>query len=135
MRISKIKISKIVILSALLGLSFCALAAEKETIKLQNQSGKSAAEGYYLVQDKTWGMPGCVAYLGNKEIKPGESTSFDIKKECKWGGVRFKIFKMANKEFIGELAQSYRDGEVTMEVSAKCKNNECSFKDLNPQQQ
>ncbi len=127
------KICKIMMLSALIALPLSALSAENQTLTLKNQSDSS--KGYYLVQDKTLGEPGCVNYLGNKEIKPGESTSFEIKKDCKWGVVIFKIFSLANKEYIGDLGQAYRDGKVIINISSKCKNNDCTFKDLNPQQQ
>ncbi len=133
MHLSKIIISKAIILTALLALPFCAFSAETQTIKIQNQSSK--ADGYYLEQDKTWSESNCLTYSGNKKINPGESSSFDIKKGCKWGVVVFKIFKVADNQFIGKLGQAYHNGEVTMEISSKCKNNECIFKDLNPQQQ
>ena len=54
------KICKIMMLSALIALPLSALSAENQTLTLKNQSQTDSSKGYYLVQDKTLGEPGCV---------------------------------------------------------------------------
>lgn len=101
---------------------------------LNNLTKPESPESYYLVKDTVWGEKECVVDSGEKKIKPGESTLLKIKKECKWGGVRYKIFKASNDQNMGYLGHSFREGSFSIDITAPCKGSDCNFYDLNPNQ-
>ncbi|MGD9764145.1 MAG: hypothetical protein AB7V27_10560 [Candidatus Binatia bacterium] len=106
--------------------------ADHSTHKLTNNS--KPPEAYYLVKDRIISQADCIVYRGNDRINPGESASFDIKESCKWGVVVYRVFDASNNLEKGTVAQSYRDGETTIEVKSHCKGNDCVFYDMNPRQ-
>lgn len=108
--------------------------ADNSTSTLNNQSDSKT--GYYLVQDWIWGNQGCVIAptVGMTKIQPGQSAQLTVKEGCKWGGVRYKIFNVANNQEIGSLSHSFHNGSFSIDVSAPCSGSTCVFRDLDPQQ-
>lgn len=109
-------------------------ANDNFTSKLVNQSKLNDSEGYYLVQDKILGENDCVKVDGNKKLNPGDSAQLNIKKECNWGVVRYKIFSVKDNKDMGYLGHSFHDGNFSIDVTSVCKGSECSFYGLNPEQ-
>jgi hypothetical protein len=111
-----------------------ASAANVYTSELSNHSKTEKSAGYYLVQDKVWSENGCVADSGKEKLNPGDMTTLKIKKDCKWGGVRYKIHQVKGDATKGYLAHSFHDGTFTIEITENCNNNNCEFRDLSPEQ-
>ena len=112
-------------------LPICAFADDFYTSELSNNSSKT--DGYYLVQDSVWSEKGCVADSGAKRLNPGETTTLKIKKDCKWGVVKYQIHKVQGGAAMGYLAHSFHGKNFSLEITAACKNK-CVFRDLNPEQ-
>lgn len=123
---------KVAVMAAI-AIPFYAAAADNITSKLTNKSNENNGPNYTLVQDKTLGEGGCVVDAGSKKVAPGESTTLTIKNGCTWGVVVYKVMKGDNSE-VAQLSHSYRDGNFSIQVNAKCQDKDCVFYDLNPQQ-
>jgi hypothetical protein len=128
------KIKSILLLIAMMSSTNALAADDVVSSKLNNLSKTKDSEGYYLVQDKVWSEYDCITDSGNKKINPNETSVLKVKKECKWAGIRYKIFKVTNNEDMGFLAHSYRDGTFSIEVTSPCNGDECNFYDLSPEQ-
>ena len=131
-RISKLNL----VISFLFSMAFIlpvhASDADFYTSKLSNNS--KTADGYYLVQDKIWSEKGCVVDTGKDKLNPGDTATLKIKKDCKWGVVKYQIHKMKDDASMGFLAHSFHDGEFSLEITKKCSNNNCIFRDLSLEQ-
>lgn len=101
---------------------------------LTNQSAQNGAAGFYLVQDKIIGENDCVKVEGNTKLNPNDSVQLKIKQGCKWGVVRYKIFDISNNKEMGYLKHSFNDGDFNIDITSTCKNGDCSFYGLNPEQ-
>lgn len=110
------------------------LAADSYTSILKNKSDPK--NGYYLVQTLIYGEK-CIQtpQKGVNKIIPGESTLLKMKKDCTWGGVRYKIYTVSNNKNVGTLSHNFRDGKFNIEIAVDCHGTECNFYDLNPNQQ
>jgi len=132
--VSTLQSIKGIIFSLALLLPVYATASDFYTSDLNNNSKTAKSAGYYLVQDKVWSENGCVADSGKDKLNPGDTTTLKIKKECKWGGVRYKIQTVKDNTSMGFLSHSFHDGTFSLEVTANCNNNKCVFRDLSPEQ-
>lgn len=103
-----------------------AIAADMSS-KLTNQSKQNAETGYYLVQDKIIAENDCVKVDGNAKLNPGDSAQLTIKKDCKWGVVRYKIMNINDNKEMGYLKHSYNDGDFSIDIMSVCKGGECNF--------
>jgi hypothetical protein len=124
-----------IMLAAALIAPAMAIAADTDHYELTNQSKQAGAAGYYLTFDAQWPQgDSCVSYKTStdKKIMPGETVSFDMKKTCNWGGVKYKVFSLDGKENIGFLSQAVRNGVASLEITASCAGKSCSFNSLNP---
>lgn len=115
-------------------LSPLAFGDDNYSSTLANKSTQKNNEGYYLVQEQAWSEEGCILEKGKQRINPGESSVLTIKKGCIWGGIRYKVFNMANDKYMGFLSHSFREGTFSLEITAPCNGKECIFYDLNPEQ-
>jgi hypothetical protein len=65
-------------------------------------------------------------------LAPGETTVLEIKNNCEWAGVKYKMMK--NKEIVGYVAHSFRDKNFSLEISQACKGDTCNLTGLPPAQ-
>ena len=129
----KYQVQRLLVVSSLLLSSF-AFGDDNYSSTLNNKSKQKESAGYYLIQDKTWSEEDCILDKGKQRINPGESSVLTIKKGCTWGGIRYKIFSVDNDKSMGFLAHSFREGSFSLEITASCNGGECTFYDLNPEQ-
>lgn len=128
------KLSSVVLASTILSaLPSYAIAADMSS-KLTNQSKQNGSAGYYLVQDKIIGENDCVKVEGNAKLNPGDSAELKIKVGCKWGVVRYKILNISDNKEMGYLKHSFNDGEFSVDITSACKDGECNFYGLTPEQ-
>lgn len=106
--------------------------------KFINESNKGT-EKYTLVKTRLWPESGCIIESGPDKVLPGESTQLVIAKKqgCDQAGIGYSMYKTTDtkqEHVLGYVSHRFRDGTFSLQVSIFCKNNQCVFRDLNPDQ-
>ncbi|STX55625.1 Uncharacterised protein [Legionella beliardensis] len=106
--------------------------------KFINESNQGT-EKYTLVKTRMWPETGCVIESGAHMVLPGESTHLVIAKKpgCDEAGIGYSLYKTTDTKqahLLGYVSHRFRDGTFSLQVSIFCKNNQCLFRDLNPEQ-
>jgi hypothetical protein len=103
------------------------LVLANDESELKNQSNQK--DGYYLVQENIWTKKGCVEEPkeGKQKVMPGESAKLKMKEGCKWGVVKYEVFKMSDHKKVGDIAHTYRGGKFFIEMQKTCEGNTCNF--------
>ncbi|KTD69469.1 MULTISPECIES: hypothetical protein [Legionella] len=113
-------------------------AEDNYSSKFINESNKGA-EKYTLIKTRMWPESGCIIESGPDKILPGENTQLVIAKKqgCDQAGIGYSLYKATDtkqEHVLGYVSHRFRDGTFSLQVSIFCKNKQCVFRDLNPDQ-
>ena len=106
--------------------------------KFINESNKEA-EKYTLVKTRMWPESGCIIESGPQIILPGAHTQLIVAKKegCDQAGIGYSLYKTSDtkkEHLLGYVSHRFREGIFSLQISIFCKNNQCLFRNLNPDQ-